>query len=130
DGEADRGQVVEDGDRRAAGAEAEFDRPGRPLALHPRPQRLSLGLDDGDGRLTHSQNLEPGGVPGAAPVGAAGERVAETEDRLADAETVRLRLEDRVVAEPAELVRAVPQARLERDPPALLDPEPGGIECR
>src|SRR5437667_364421 len=63
-------------------------------------------------------------------VGAADEGVAEEEDRLADAEAVRRRVEERLVAEPVELVRAVEEARLERDAPSFLDAEARGIQGR
>src|SRR2546429_1820432 len=64
----------------------------------------------------------------AAPVGAAGERVAEAEDRLADAEDGRLPREECLVTEPPKLVGAVPEARLERDLPPFLDAEASGIQ--
>ena len=41
-----------------------------------------------------------------APVGAGDERVADAEDRLSDAEAVRLRVEHRLVPEPAKRSRS------------------------
>src|SRR5207248_11296851 len=72
--------------------------------------------------------LETCGVPVAAPVRAADERVADAEDRLADAEAIGLRHEERLVSEPPELVGPVPQARLERDLASRLDAKARSVE--
>src|SRR5919198_1493936 len=73
---------------------------------------------------------EPRRVAVAAPVGAGDERVADAEDRLSDAEAVRLRVEHRLVPEPAKLLGLVPEAGLERDPAPAVDSEPRCVERR
>src|SRR6266545_6548144 len=56
---------------------------------------------------------EAGGITVLARIGAPHQRVALHEDRLSAAEGERVGLQDDVVAQPLELVRALPQPLLE-----------------